>query len=155
MRSKVIEVTIETRIARAPGDVFAIVGDPVHAPDWLGEFREVVKLTDGPIAVGSVFRYTIDPGGRSSTMECVEWEPGRRFGWDGPPLPWHGGAARPRGYFEVTEATPGESRVVCCFRPKVTGSMALLAPYMKRWLRKQRTADTARLKAHLEPGNVV
>lgn len=83
-------------------------------------------------------------------MKCVEWEPGRRFGWDGPPLPWYGGAGRPRGYFEVTEAAPGESRLVCCFRPKVTGSMALLAPYMKRWLCKQRTADAARLKALLE-----
>jgi uncharacterized protein YndB with AHSA1/START domain len=150
MRSKVIEVTVEAQIARAPQDVFAIVGDPVHAPDWLAEFREVVKLTEGPIALGSVFRYTIDPGGRSSTMTCVEWEPGRRFGWDGPPLSWYGGAARPRGYFDVTETAPGHSLLVCCFRPQLMGSMALLSPYMKWWLRKQRTADTAGLKALLQ-----
>jgi hypothetical protein len=30
----------------------------------------------------------------------VEWEPGHRLAWDGPPCHLSGGAARPRGYFE-------------------------------------------------------
>ena len=97
-----------------------------------GEFRKVVKQSDGPIGEGTVFCYTIDPGERSATMRFVEWEPGRRLAWDGPPLEWHGGAGEPRGYFEVTDAGEGHTRLVCCFQPILTGSMALLAPVMKR-----------------------
>jgi hypothetical protein len=37
----------------------------------------------------------------------VEWEPGHRLVWDGPPLRWHVGAARPRGYFEVAHVGQG------------------------------------------------
>lgn len=143
-------IEVEVQIARPPEEVWAFVSDPERAPQWLGEFRKVVKLTDGPIGQGTIFRYTIDPGERSSTMRCVEWEPGRRWAWDGPPLKWHGGAACPRGYFEVTDAGEGRTRLVCCFRPVVTGTMALLAPYIKRWLRNQRTSDAATLKALLE-----
>ena len=147
---KAIEVEIEVQIARPPEEVWAFVSDPEHLPEWLGEFRNVVKLSDGPLAEGTVFRYTVDPGERSSTMQLVEWEPGRRLAWDGPPLKWGGGAARPRGYMEVTDADAGSTRLVSCYRPVLTGTMALLAPVMKRWLRKQRTTDAAGLKTLLE-----
>jgi uncharacterized protein YndB with AHSA1/START domain len=147
--TRAIEVQVEVQIARAPEDVWAFVSDPERLPEWLGEFREVVKQSEGPIGKGTVLRYTIDPGERSGTMQFVEWQPGRRLAWDGPPLQWQGGAARPHGFFEVTDAGEGHSRLVCCFQPVLTGSMALLAPVMKRWLRKQRTSDTARLKTLL------
>jgi uncharacterized protein YndB with AHSA1/START domain len=147
---RAIEVEVQVQIARAPEEVWAFVSNPERLPQWLGEFRKVVKQSDGPIGEGTVFRYTIDPGERSATMRFVEWEPGRRLAWDGPPLEWHGGAGEPRGYFEVTDAGEGHTRLVCCFQPILTGSMALLAPVMKRWLRKQRTTDTAKLKTLLE-----
>jgi uncharacterized protein YndB with AHSA1/START domain len=152
MRSmrRAIEVEVEVQIARAREDVWAFVSDPGRLAEWLGEFREVVKESDGPIGEGTVLRYTIDPGERSGTMRFVEWEPGRRLAWDGPPLQWHGGAARPRGSFDVIDAGEGHTRLVCCFQPVLTGSMALLAPVMKRWLRRQRTTDIARLKTLLE-----
>jgi hypothetical protein len=110
----------------------------------------VVKQSEGPVGEGAIFRYTLDPGDRSGTLEIVEWEPGHRLAWDGPPLKWHGGAGRPRGYFEVTDAGEGRARLVSCYQPVLTGTMSLLAPVMKRWLRKQRLSDTARLKALLE-----
>ena len=47
------------------------------------------------LGVGSVVRYTIR-GDRSGTFEILEWDPGRKVVWDGPPLRWAGGAARPR-----------------------------------------------------------
>jgi uncharacterized protein YndB with AHSA1/START domain len=150
---RVIEVEVEVQIGRAREDVWAFVSDPQHLPKWLEEFREVAKQSDGPVGEGTVFGYTIDPGGRSATMRLLEFEPGRRMAWDGPPLKWYGGAAAPRGYFEVTDAGQERTRLVCCFAPVLTGTMALLAPYMKRWLRKQRTTDAARLKELLENPN--
>jgi uncharacterized protein YndB with AHSA1/START domain len=148
--SRPIEVEVQTLIARPPEEVWAFVSDFERLPEWLGEFRAVVKQSEGPVAEGTVFRYTIEPGQRSSTLQIVEWEPGRRLAWDGPPLKCHGGAGRPRGYFEVTDAGEGRARLVSCYQPVLTGTMALLAPVMKRWLRKQRATDTARLKALLE-----
>jgi uncharacterized protein YndB with AHSA1/START domain len=145
-----IEVKVEVRIARASEEVWAFVSDFERLPEWLEEFRAVVKLSEGPVAEGTVFRYTVEPGQRSSTLQIVEWEPGRRLAWDGPPLKWHGGSGRPRGYFEVTDAGDGRARFVSCYRPELTGTMALLAPVMKQWLRKQRLSDSARLKALFE-----
>ena len=147
---RTIEVQIEVLIARPAEDVWAFVSDFERLPEWLEEFHAVVKLSDGSVGEGTVFRYTLDPGDRSSTLQIVEWNQGRRLAWDGPPLKWHGGAARPRGYTEVTDAGEGRARVVSCYRPVLTGTMALLAPAMKRWLRKQRLTDSARLKTLLE-----
>lgn len=147
---RTIEVQIEALIARSSEDVWAFVSDFERLPEWLGEFRAVVKRSEGPVAEGTVFRYTIEPGQRSSTVQIVEWEPGRRLAWDGPPLKWHGGAGRPRGYFEVTDTGEGLARLVSCYQPVLTGTMALLAPVMKRWLRRQRRIDSDRLKALME-----
>lgn len=147
---RTIEVEVEVLIARPSEEVWAFVSDAERLPDWLGEFRTVVKQSDGPIGEGTVFRYTLEPGDRSGTYQIVEWEPGRRLAWDGPPLKWHGGAARPRGYFEVTDAGEGRARLVSCYQPVLTGTMALLAPVMKRRLRKQRLTDSARVKTLLE-----
>ena len=36
------------------------------------------------------------------------------------------------------------------YQPELTGTLALMRPILKRWLRKQRTADTERLKQLLE-----
>jgi hypothetical protein len=99
-----------------------------------------------------VFRYTLSPGDRSATFEIVDWEPGHSFRWDGPPLPWRGGAARPRGSFKVVATSTGHTRFVSRYQPELTGTMALMRPILRRWLRKQRTADTQRLKELLESG---
>jgi uncharacterized protein YndB with AHSA1/START domain len=146
---RTIEVQTEVRIARSSEDVWAFVSDFQHLPQWFEEFCAVVKESEGPVGKGTVFRYTLEPGDRSSTLEIVEWEPGHRVAWDGPPLRWHGGA-RPRGYFELTDADEGCVRLLGCYRPVLTGTMALLAPVIKRWLRRQRRIDSDRLKALLE-----
>jgi uncharacterized protein YndB with AHSA1/START domain len=147
-----LDVEIEAYIDAPPVDVWNFVSDAERLPEWLEEFQRVVKETADPVGVGSVFRYTIEPGPRTGTIEIVEWQPGRRFAWDGPPLSWHGGGARPRGSFEVT-ADRGGTRFVSHYRPQLTGTMVLLHPYMKWWVRRQRTADTARMKELIEAGS--
>jgi uncharacterized protein YndB with AHSA1/START domain len=148
--NRTIEVRLETLVARPPEEVWAFVSDFEHLPDWLDEFRSVIKESDGPPAEGSVFCYTLEPGNRSGTLRLAEWVPGERLAWDGPPLGWRVGAARPSGYFEVARAGEGATRFISCYRPELQGAMVLLAPVMKRWLRRQRTIDSDRLKALLE-----
>jgi|SRR5262245_15641292 len=145
-----VDVEIAVEIARPPEEVWAFVSDAERFPDWLEEFRAVTKESEGPVGEGTVFRYTLDPGDRSGTAEWVEWKPGQRLAWDGPPLRRRGGGIRPRGSFEVIQIGPGRTRFISRYRPELTGTMALLRPYVARWFRKQRRADSQRLKGLLE-----
>ena len=147
-----IDVSFEVEIERPPSVVWAFVSDIERAPEWMWEFESATKESDGPTAVGTVARYTLQPGHRSGTLEIVEWDPGRRLAWDGPPLRWGGGAARPRGSFELTDAGGGHTLLVSHYQPELTGTQVLLRPYLQRWLRKRRQADTQTLKALLEAG---
>jgi uncharacterized protein YndB with AHSA1/START domain len=147
---RTIEVELETLIARASEEVWAYVSDLTHVPEWLAEFRSVEKRSDGPPGSGAMYSYVVDPGRRSGTLHIVEWQPGHRLAWDGPPLRWHLGAARPRGHFEVIDEGPGRARFRSLYRPELTGSEAMLAPLIKLLLRRRRIADTERLRTLLE-----
>jgi uncharacterized protein YndB with AHSA1/START domain len=147
-----LDVEIAVEIEQPHDEVWAFVSNAERLPEWLDEFEAVVKESEGPIGKGTVFRYTLSPGHRSATFEIVDWEPGHSLRWDGPPLPWRGGAGRPRGSFKVVATSTGHTRFVSRYQPELTGTMALMRPILRRWLRKQRTADTQRLKELLESG---
>jgi hypothetical protein len=59
---------------------------------------------------------------------------------------------RPRGFHEVTAAGEGRARLVSRYQPELTGTLALMRPALKRWLRRHRAADAQRLKQLLESG---
>jgi hypothetical protein len=109
-----------------------------------------VKESDGPIGRGTVFRYTLSPGHRSATFTVGEWQTGRRLAWDGPPLRWRGGGLSPHGSYEVSAIDERRTRFVALYQPKLTGTQAIMRPYLARWLRRQRTAEIGRMKQLLE-----
>jgi uncharacterized protein YndB with AHSA1/START domain len=148
--SLAVEVTSE--IERPAGEVWAMVSDATRLPEWLDEFEEVVQQSSGPVGKGTVFRYTLGPGPgeRSANLKWVGWDPPRRLAWDGPPLKSRLGGARPRGSFEVVELGKQRCRFVSRYEPELSGALALMRPALVRWLRRQRTADTRRLKDLLE-----
>jgi uncharacterized protein YndB with AHSA1/START domain len=148
-----LDVEVAVEIERPSERVWAFVSDLERLPKWLEEFEAVVKESDGPVGKGTVYRYTLAPGHRSATLEVVEWQPGRRLAWDGPPLRSRGGGARPRGFFEVTATGERGTSLVSRYQPELTGTLALMRPAIKRWLRRQRTADARRLKWLLESRN--
>ena len=145
-----VEVAIEIEIARPREAVWEFIADPARSHEWLEEFVSSHQVSEGPPGVGSVVSYTIKPGPRTGTFEVVEWDPPRRLAWDGPPLRSMGGAARPRGSFELTEAGDGGTRFVATYHPELLGLLVLLRPYLNRWLRRQRRIDAQKLKAILE-----
>ena len=145
-----IEVIVEVEIERPPSVVWSFITDAERLPEWFGEFEAAHEESDGPAGVGSVVRYTVAPGHRTGTFETVEWDPPRRVAWDGPPLRWAGGGARPRGSHALTQAGEGRTLFVGHYRPELTGTQVLLRPYLKRWLRRQRRASAQKLKTLLE-----
>ncbi len=144
-----IEGSVEIEIERPPEVVWSYVTDPQRMPEWLGEFKEAHDESDSPRGVGSVARYTVE-GDRSGTFEIVEWDPPHRMAWDGPPLPWAGGGARPRGSHTLAEAGEGRTLLVSRYEPELIGTLVFLSPYLKWWLRRQRRKDAQTLKANLE-----
>jgi uncharacterized membrane protein len=145
-----LDEAIAVEIERPSEKVWSFVSNFERLPEWLEEFEVVAKESKGPVRRGSVFRYTLSPGNRSATLEIVDWQPGRRVAWDGPPLRSRGGGARPRGFHELTAAGVGRTRLVSRYQPELTGTLALMRPAVKRWLRRQRSADAQRLKRLLE-----
>jgi uncharacterized protein YndB with AHSA1/START domain len=145
-----IEVIVEIEIERPPSVVWSFMTDTERLPEWFDEFEAAHEESDGPPGVGAVVRYTVGPGHRSGTFEIVEWVPPRRMAWDGPPLRWAGGGARPRGSHSLAPAGEGRTLFVGHYRPELTGTQVLLKPYLKRWVRRQRRASAQRLKTLLE-----
>jgi ligand-binding SRPBCC domain-containing protein len=76
----VIRFELETTIERPPGDVFAVLADPLALPEWQGT-SEVEQLTEGPVGEGTRFREVHRLLGLrlESITEVVGYEPDRRF----------------------------------------------------------------------------
>ena len=149
-----LDVEIAVEIERPLEEVWAFVSDAERLPEWIGDFEAVVQESDGPVGRGTVFRYTLSEGRRSATLDVVDWQPRRRWAWDGPPLRSRGGGARPRGFSELTATGRRRTRVVSRYQPELTGTLALMRPALQRWLRRQRAADAQRLKQLLESRSV-
>lgn len=58
-------------IARSPEEVFAVIADPTEATMFLDNITESVKVTDGPIGVGTVIRETRVVGGKTASADLV------------------------------------------------------------------------------------
>jgi len=141
-----IDFTVDTEIARQPGDVFAYVSDPGNLSNWQTNTVSAVTETGGPVGVGTRIREVHSaPGGKEleSLVEVSEYEPGRVFA------------------LQVLEGTPIHARIT--FEPIEPGTvmhfraygqlerlMRLASPILGRMLQRQFTDDCARLKALLE-----
>lgn len=144
-----IDVTIEIEIERPVSAVWSFLSEAERLPEWLSEFKEAHEESDPPMNVGTIVRYTLD-GDRSGTWEVVEWTPPHRWAWDGPPLPWAGGGARPRGSHTLSQAGDGRTLLVTRYQPELIGTLVFLRPYFTWWLRRQRRQDAKTLKTILE-----
>jgi uncharacterized protein YndB with AHSA1/START domain len=145
-----IEVTAEVEIAASRAAVWAFISDPERLPEWFEEFESAHQESAGPPGLGTIVGYTIAQGHRSGTFETTEWEPESKLSWDGPPLRWAGGGARPRGSFELSDAGEGRTLFTGHFRPELSGTQVLLRPYLQWWLRRARRESAAKLKALVE-----
>jgi uncharacterized protein YndB with AHSA1/START domain len=147
-----LDVEIREEIERPLADVWAMVSDATRLPQWLEEFEHVVQESEGPVGKGTVFRYTLSPGPgeRSAPLEWVDWQPERRLAWDGPPLRSFLGGARPRGSFELSALGPTKTLFISRYQPQLTGLLVFMRPLVARFLKRQRTTDTQRLKRILE-----
>jgi uncharacterized protein YndB with AHSA1/START domain len=139
-----IDLTIETPIARDAADVFGYVTDPELLPTW--QTNTVSSVPDGPMAVGTRLREVHRaPGGKelASVVEVTEYEPGRAFALhvvEGTPVD-----------LRIT-LEPGDGGTLMRFHAfgRLTGLMRLAQPLLRRVLRRQFAQQCETLKRLLE-----
>src|SRR5690348_15803144 len=77
-----IDFTIQTHIAKTPGDVFAYVADPSNLHTWQTNTVSAMVVGGGPVGLGSrMVEVHRAPGGKeiSQVVEFWEFEPNRRL----------------------------------------------------------------------------
>lgn len=99
------QVDVTVTINRPIEEVFTALADTDHQSQWQPMVLETRKLSDGPVGVGTTYRYVGQFLGQrfETTGELTDYEPPRRYGWRvttgpfamRPSTPWrHRAAAR-------------------------------------------------------------
>jgi uncharacterized protein YndB with AHSA1/START domain len=75
------EATIE--IDRPVGEVFAFLADGTNDPKFSPRVQKIEKSTDGPTAVGTIYRSTVKDAGMTSHREfaITEFVPDQKIRW--------------------------------------------------------------------------
>jgi hypothetical protein len=78
-------------IARSPHEVFEFISDLENVPKWNYAIVETRKASEGPVAVGTTYRQVRSLPTRSEeTLRVTEFEPDRRFAFEGDLGPFKG-----------------------------------------------------------------
>ena len=141
-----IDITVETQIARPVHDVFAYAPAPEKLSTWQTNTVSATREDGGPYGVGSRLREVHRaPGGKEleSVVEVVEYAPDRVFA------------------LEVKEGTPihahitfdpadGGTRMRFRAHGTLSGPARMIEPLVARMLRKQFAQHVETLKQVLE-----
>jgi uncharacterized protein YndB with AHSA1/START domain len=145
-----IDITVETQIARPVHDVFAYATDPEKLSSWQTNTVSATREDDGPYGVGSrLLEVHRAPGGKEleSVVEVVEYAPDRVFALEvkeGTPIHAH-------IWFDPAD---GGTRMRLRAHGQLSGLMRIIEPLLARTLRKQFAQHVATLKQVLESSAV-
>ena len=102
-----MRVEQEITVGRPVTEVFAYLADGEALTEWMDDFAEVKKLTEGPVARGTTYRYVRKRPRAQSTWQWAEYQPHRRLEWHGPPVRVGLGRVEPRGDYDAAASRPG------------------------------------------------
>ena len=138
-----VVVEAEVDIRRSPEDVFDYCSDPSHEPAWNPMMKRIVKLTDGPVRIGT--RYTAEfVTGPAMVMECIRYE--RPASWS---MKGDSRAAKAGGAGWVVPTSDG-AHLVMRMELEPHGLLKLAAPLLRRRMTPMFQRDLDNIKARLE-----
>lgn len=138
-----LELTAE--IPATPDQVFAVLADPDHGPEWMPAVQKVERLDDRPFGVGTSWRETRKAGKRTmeSTIRVVECERGSRVALRVESRGMEGDMA-----FTLTPTGPG-AQVHYRAEMKGRGFMRLMSGTINRMMAQEDSDLLERLKAQV------
>lgn len=141
-----VDVQVETFIARPPADVAAYAGDPTNAPEWYTNIRTVEWRTNPPVRVGSETDFVAQFLRRrlAYTYRVVELVDRKRLVMETAYGPF------PIRTTYTWEPTDGGTRMTLRNTGTPRGFGRISAPVIAAAMRRATTKDLARLKAILE-----
>jgi uncharacterized protein YndB with AHSA1/START domain len=143
-----MHVEAETTIARPPAEVFHYLAHGERLPEYVTDFESVEQASAGEPALGTEYRYKMKRGAEG-TFRWTDFQSPSRLAWAGPPAKAGPGSVEPSGWWELSDADGGGTRVKLVMTPKPGGLFKLMAPLMARSIRKGNPKALALLKQKL------
>ena len=140
--------SLQLTVDRSVTDVFDFLADIRNEATWNPRVIEIEKVSDGPIATGTVFRGHYRALGTLVT-ELTEYDPPRTLSFRST-----GEHMQLRGTFTLTPVDGG-TRLALDADLQPQGLFAIVAPLMSPIITRQNTAATKRLKAALDKRRTV
>ena len=135
-------------IRRPPGEVFQFLANLENVPKWNYAIVETRKVSDGPVAIGSIYQQVRSVPQRSEeSLEVVELEPDRRFAVRGDLGPFTGTLT-----YELDDVD-GSTQLTNSARLQGRGAMKLAAPLAESRVRQAVASNLQVLKPMLESGS--
>jgi uncharacterized membrane protein len=133
-------------INRAIEEVFAFAGNVENNPQWQSGVLEARITSEGPMGVGTTYRYVNQLLGRriETDGEITEYEPNRKYSFKSTsgPFPIEGGF--------TFEAADGGTKVTLAVAADIGGFFKLAEPLVVRAIKRQFETDLSTLKDILE-----
>src|SRR5579872_1049344 len=141
MKPVVVEAAVEIR--RAPEDVFDYSSDPGHEPEWNPMMKRILKITDGPIGIGT--RYTAKfAQGPPMVIECVGYDPPSAWSFKAQSRALRAGSGG-----RVAPISEG-AHLTMRMELEPRGPLKLATPLLRRRMRAMWQSDLDNIKSRLE-----
>jgi uncharacterized membrane protein len=142
-----VDVSTETTIDRPIREVADYAADPSNAPAWYVNIESVEWVTPPPVQVGSRVKFVARFLGRrlAYTYEFVELVPGARL-----VMRTAQGPFPMETTYTWSAAGDGTTRMTLRNRGEPAGFSKMVAPFMRRAMRRANRKDLARLRSILE-----
>lgn len=140
------KVEVSVVINRPIEEVFAFAANIENNAQWQSGVLEAQVTSEGPIGVGTTYRYVTQLLGRriEADGEVTEYESNRKYSFKSTsgPFPIEGGL--------TCEAAEGGTKVTLAVEADVGGFFKMAEPLVVRTIKKQFEADVGKLKDLLE-----
>lgn len=142
-----IEFKQSVVIDRPVEDVFPFATDLDTHAQWMVGLLESAHTSEGPISVGTGYRYTVQLLGRTveTTGEVTKYEPNRKYSWKATtgPFPVFEGSF-------LFDAVDGSTKVTMVAEGELGGFFKLAEPLAAGMVRRQLESSLSNLKDVLE-----
>jgi uncharacterized protein YndB with AHSA1/START domain len=147
-----IHAEAEIQVERPRAEVFDYIAHAERLPEYVGDFEHVEQESEGEPRQGTTYRYKMKRGGVEGTFDWTEFRPPDRLAWAGPRVSQGPGSMAPSGWWELSDAGEGATRVKLVMTPEPGGLFKVIAPVIGLGMRRSNAKALQKLKSNVESG---